>query len=380
MIIRIFNFYRNKTFLFTLISIFLGILIGAIILLIAGYNPIQAYGVMIQGIFGKPKYISYVIIRSTPLILTGLSIAFAFRTGLFNIGAEGQFIIGSVTAVAAGYFIHLPAILHIPFVIICAAFTAGLWGGLAGFFKARFGVNEVISTIMMNWIALYFQNFLIYIPGFQKPGGEVSYSILPTASIKILCEWKLSEVGKQLLAGHPFWRDIFKTPVNWGLLIALIVAVLIWFILRHTTLGYRLRAVGFSPNAAEYGGINVKKNIIISMSIAGALAGLAGALHVMGDAHNVSLLAAMEGYGFDGIAVALIGNSSPAGCVFSGFLFGGLKYGGQKIQPIMGVPSEIINIVIGIIVLFIAMPHLIGLIIKFISVGRSKHSKEAADA
>lgn len=365
MIKKFLKLFSNHTLLFTLVSILLGLIIGALILLAAGYNPLQAYGVMIQGIFGKPKYLSYVIIRSTPLILTGLSIAFAFRTGLFNIGAEGQFIIGSTTAVAVGYFLHLPMILHIPLVIVCAIFAAGFWGGIAGYFKARFGVNEVISTIMLNWVALYLQNFLIYTPGFQKPGGEVSYSIQPTASIRFLNEWKLSNEGTQWLIEHPFWRDFFKTPINWGFLIAIAVAVLLWFILKHTTLGYRLRAVGFNPNAAEYGGINVKKNIVISMTIAGALSGLAGAVQVMGVSHNVSLLATMEGYGFDGIAVSLIGSSTPAGCVLAGLLFGALKYGGPKMQPAMGAPSEIINIVIGIIVFFIAIPQLIRLLLKF---------------
>lgn len=365
MIKKLLKLFANNVFLFTLISIALGLVIGAVILLLAGYNPIAAYGVMIQGIFGKPKYLSYVIIRSTPLILTGLSIAFAFRTGLFNIGAEGQFIIGSTVAVVAGYFVHLPMILHIPFVILCALIASGFYGGLAGFFKARFGVNEVISTIMLNWVALYFQNFLIYTPGFQKPGGEVSYSIQPTASIRFLDKWKRSEEGVKWLIDHPFWRDLFKTPINWGIFIAIAIAVLIWFILKHTTLGYKLRAVGYNFHAAEYGGINVKKNMIVSMTIAGALSGLAGALQVMGVSHRVSLLAAMEGYGFDGIAVSLIGNSTPVGCVFSGLLFGGLKYGGPKMQPAMGAPSEIVNIVIGVIVFFIAIPQLIRLIIGF---------------
>jgi len=365
MIKKFLKLFSNNMLMFTLISIFLGLFIGAIILLLAGYNPLAAYGVMIQGIFGKPKYLSYVIIRSTPLILTGLSIAFAFRTGLFNIGAEGQFIVGSVIAVAAGYFVHLPMILHIPFVILCAVVASGLWGGIAGFFKARFGVNEVISTIMLNWIALYLQNFLIYTPGFQKPGGETSYSIQPTASIKFLDQWKRSDEGVRWLLEHPFWRDLFKTPLNWGIFIAIAMAVLIWFILKHTTLGYRLRAVGYNFHAAEYGGINVKKNMVISMIIAGGLSGLAGAVQVMGVSHNVSLLAAMEGYGFDGIAVSLIGNSTPAGCVAAGLLFGGLKYGGPKMQPAMGAPSEIINIVIGVIVFFIAIPQLIRLILNF---------------
>ncbi len=356
--------FSNNTLLFTLVSIFLGLLIGAIILLAAGFNPLLAYSTIITGIFGRWKYISYTIIKATPLILTGLSITFAFRTGLFNIGAEGQFIIGSVTAAAAGYFFHLPWFIHIPVVLFLAMLASGMWGGVAGFLKAKFGVNEVISTIMLNWIALYLQNLLVYTKGFQKPGGETSYDVQPSAIITVLNNWKLSPEGRLWLSDHPILSDILKTPINFGFIFALIAAFLVWFILKHTTLGYKLRAVGLNKHAAKYGGINVNKNMIISMTIAGALAGLAGAVQVMGVAHNVSLLAAMEGYGFDGIAVSLIGSNTAIGCVFSGILFGALKYGGQKIQPIMGAPSEIVNIVIGIIVFFIAIPRLIALLIK----------------
>lgn len=360
------DFFRNHTILFTLTSILLGLVFGAVILSLSGYDSFQAYGIILQGMFGNPKYISYIFIRSTPLILTALSIAFAFKTGLFNIGAEGQFIIGSLTAAAAGYFLHIPAVFHIPLVLLSAAVAAALWGGLAGFFKARFGVNEVISTIMLNWIAFYLMNFIVYLPGFQKPASEVSYSIQPTASIRILDGWKQSENGRMWLQSHPFWNDLFKTPLNWGILLTLIIALILWFILKYTTLGYRLKAVGFNSEAAHYGGIDVKKSTIISMAIAGAVSGTAGAVQVMGVSHNVALLAAMEGYGFDGIAVALIGNSHPAGCVISGLFFGGLKYGGQKIQPLLGAPSEIVNIVIGIIIFFIAMPQLVRILLNFL--------------
>jgi len=356
--------FMKNTLLFTLISIFLGLLFGAMILLLAGFNPLLAYGTIIDGIFGRWKYISYTIIRSTPLILTGLSVTFAFRTGLFNIGAEGQFIIGSLVAALTGYFLNLPWFIHIPVVLIFAVMASGIWGGLAGLLKAKFGVNEVISTIMLNWIALYLQNMLVYTQGFQKPGGETSHDIRPSAIITLFNDWKFSAAGRAWLAEHPIMDDVLRTPVNFGFIIALIAAFVVWFILKHTTLGYKLRAVGFNKNAAEYGGINVNKNMVISMTIAGGLAGLAGAVQVMGVSHNVSLLAAMEGYGFDGIAVSLIGSNTALGCVFAGLLFGALKYGGQKIQPIMGAPSEIVNIVIGVIVFFIAIPKLIALLIR----------------
>ncbi len=358
------KFFTNKIFLFTLISILSGLIIGGIILTFAGFNPFRAYSIIFMGVFGRFKYLSYTIVKATPLILTGLSITFAFRTGLFNIGAEGQFIVGAITATAAGYFLHLPMLIHIPVVILLAILAAGIWGGIAGYLKAKFGVHEVISTIMLNWIALYLQNFLVYLDGFQRPGGETSYAIQSTASIKLLGSWKLSEEGIKWFGSYPWLRDLFKTPVNFGFVIAIAAAILVWFILKHTTLGYKLRAVGFNKDAAEYGGINVPKNMVVSMVIAGGLSGLAGAVQVMGVTHKVSLLAAMEGFGFDGIAVALIGSCTALGSVLAGLLFGALKYGGTKIQPTMGAPSEIINIVIGVIVFFIAIPKFIELLIN----------------
>lgn len=337
---------EGKRLKFTIISVFVGLLVGAFILLAVGFNPLEAYGVMIRGILGKPKYISWTIIQSTPLILTGISVAFAFRTGLFNIGAEGQFIIGALVATLVGYFWNLPPILHAIVAMLMACLAAAIWAGLAGILKSKFGVNEVITTIMLNWIALYLSNAVVFWDKFKRPNSEASYNILESASIRF---------PKTLRS----ISDFFRAPVNWGFIIAILVAILIRHILKNTTLGYQLRAVGFNSDAAEYGGIDVKRNIVISMAIAGALSGLAGAVHVLGVTEEVAVLAAMEGNGFDGIAVSLIAGNNAIGCIFAGLLFGALKYGGYKIQPAMGAPSEIISIVIGTIVFFISMPKLI---------------------
>ncbi|TCO79463.1 ABC transporter permease [Marinisporobacter balticus] len=356
----------SGNFMITLVSIFLGILVGAIVLKIAGYSPLESYGVMLKGIFGKPKYILYTIIYATPLIMTGLSVAFAFKTGLFNIGAEGQFIIGALVATLVGYFVKLPMGIHVVVVFVAAITAAGLWGGIAGYLKAKFGVHEVIATIMLNWIALYLNNYVIMLEGFKRPNSEASYKIWDTATIGILEKWKYTAHGRVWLKVHPILQSIFKTPVNLGIICAIILAFVVWFILNRTTLGYELRSVGSNKYAAEYGGINVKKSMIVSMSIAGALAGAAGALQVMGVSKQVSILAAMEGYGFDGIAVALIGSNGAFGCVFSGLLFGALKYGGPKIQSAMGAPSEVVSIVMGTIVFFIAMPKFIRLLVSLV--------------
>lgn len=329
----------DNAILFSLVSIVLGLIVGAIALLIAGFDPIHAYSAMIEGIFGKPKFIAWTIIRSTPLILTGLSIAFAFKTGLFNIGAEGQFIIGSLVATIVGAGLQLPAIIHIPLVLIMAALGGAIWGGFAGWLKSKFGINEVIATIMLNWIAFYLSNFMIKSTALARPNSEASISIHESASLGI--NWLTDLVGP-------------ATKVNWGIVISIILVLLIAFILFKTTLGFELRGVGFNKFGAEYGGINVNSSILKSMAIAGLLAGIAGAIQVMGVSHNITILAAQEGYGFDGIAVALIANSNPIGVIFSGLLFGAFKYGGTKMQSV-GAPSEVVNIVIGSIVYFIAL-------------------------
>lgn len=356
------NFFLSGSLGVTLISIFLGFMVGAIVLLLAGFNPIEGYFAILKGIFSKPKYMSYVVIYSTPLIITGLSVAFAMRTGLFNIGAEGQYIVGAMAAAMAGYFFHLPMVLHIIVCVVLAAVAAAAWGGLAGYIKARYGVHEVISTIMLNWTALYLSNWVVTLKAFGKQGTGKSYAIQETARIDLFGQWKITDAGLEFMRSHKFLGDILKSPVNIGILVALLLAVLMWYTLNKTTLGYELRAVGFNPTAAEYGGINVNKSIVTSMSIAGGLAGIAGALQVMGISHRIAKLAAMEGYGFDGIAVSLIGNNTGLGSVLAGFLFGSLKYGGSKIQDAINAPTEVINIMIGTIILFIAMPKLIRLI------------------
>ena len=333
----------NNTIVFSLISIFLGLIVGAIALAIAGFNPIEAYSVMIDGIIGKPKYIVWTFIKATPLILTGLSVAFAFKTGLFNIGAEGQFIVGALTATLVGYGLHLPAIIHIPLTLIAAALAGACWGGFAGFLKSKFGVNEVISTIMLNWIAFYLNNYMIMKPWLREGNSEASHLINESASISI--DWLTGLIGP-------------ATKANWGIIIAIILVFIIAFVLFKTTLGYELRGVGYNKFGAEYGGINIKSSIFKSMAIAGGLAALAGAVQVLGVTHNITVLAAPEGNGFDGIAVALIANSNPIGVIFSGILFGALKYGGTKMQTIQA-PSEVINIVIGSIVYFIALSSVI---------------------
>ncbi len=362
---KIGKFVSDSPKLFPLISILIGIFSGGVVLALAGYNPFEAYGIILWGIFGKVSYFSYTIVKATPLILTGLSVAFAFRTGLFNIGAEGQFIMGTIVAAVFGSLFSLPFYLQIPLIILLTILITGLFGSVLGFLKARYGVHEVISSIMLNWIALYLRNYFVRLSWLAKPNSEQTKTIFDSAIITFFNDFKMSQSGIQWLAQHPFCKEILRAPTNAGIFFALFAVVLVFFILEKTTLGYRLKAVGFNSDAAKFGGIDVNKSFVTSMFIAGALSGLAGALQVMAVSHNISILSMMEGYGFDGIAVALIGGCTAFGSLWAGVFFGALKYGGTKLQPLMGAPFEIINIVMGVIVFFVAMPKIIPYALSF---------------
>lgn len=340
----------------TLISVAVGFLVGTLILLVAGFNPAEAYGAMFRGIFSKPKYMAQVVVNATPLLLTALGVAFAAKTGLFNIGAEGQYIIGTITAAMLGRYVALPPLLHPLFVIIAALFFGGLWGALAGFLKTRFGIHEVISTIMLNWIALYLNNYILTLPGVKKEGSQATHEVLMSARTSILWEWKRSDAGKAFAAENPVLGDILRTDLHWGILLAVLAAVLVWFFLRHTTKGYEMRAVGFNPAASRFAGINVGGNMVQAMFISGALCAMGGVLQVLGsNSFRISVLPSHEGYGWDGLSISLLAGSNPLGCILAALLFAGLKYGSGSMQSEVGAPGEIINIIIGIIVFCIAM-------------------------
>lgn len=364
---------RNR-FIYTILAIVLGIIIGSIILLISGTNPVEAYKVIFLGAFGKPKYISWTIVKAVPLILTGLSVAFAFNTGLFNIGAEGQYIVGSIGALVVGLLLDLPPVIHGLAALLVGALCGYLWGAIVGILKAKFQVNEVISSIMMNWIAFYLSNYLLSFPILRSIESDNSYPIKQSASIKIAGVWKMSESGRAYLAQHKFLKDILNPPLNFGIIIAIIAALVVWYILKKTTLGYELRAVGFNEKAAEYGGIDINKSIVKSMGIAGILAGLAGAITVLGVSGDIGIMAAQEGYGFDGMAVALIAGNNPLGTIPAALLYAGLTYGGGKLTTI-GTYSEVVNIIIGIMILFIAMPKLLDMIKFFFTKWSKKDGK-----
>lgn len=349
----------TRTLSYTLLSIVAGFAVGGIVLALTGYDPFRAFGVMANGVFSRSSYAAWTILYATPIVLTGLSVAFAFKTGLFNIGAEGQYIVGALVAALAGRYLPLPPVIHPMVCILLAGCGAAAWGALSGFLKARFGVHEVISTIMLNWIALDLNNFMVNLPGIKDGDFIKTQAILPSASIQFFPhEYIIQPAVREFRAANPFAGDVMGTPINPGFIVAVLAALLVAFVLKRTVLGYELKAVGMNQDCAEYGGIRVKRSVVASMGIAGALAGIAGSITVLGWTGCAAQLAGMEGNGFDGITVALIAANSPLGCVASGLFYAAVKYGGGKLQSAMRAPYEIITIMMGVVVFFIAMPYL----------------------
>lgn len=342
--------------IYTLIAILLGFIVGAIILAIAGINPLITYGKLFDSIFGQTKFMVWSVVYATPLILTGLGVAFSFRTGVFNIGAEGQFVVGSLAACVIGIKCNLPSPILVPLCLIAAALAGALWSAFAGFLKVKKGINEVLTFIMLNWIAFYLSNYVVNLNGIKASGKEATVDILDNA---------------QMMLPLSIRQATGCAVANYGIFIALAAAVAVWYIINKTTLGYELRSVGFNRHAAEYGGINANASIVKAMAISGALSGLGGAIQIMGNATHIAQFASQEGFGFQGITVALIAGSNPIGCIFSGLFYGAMKYGGSKLGMV-GAPKEVLDIIMGTIVLFIAITQVIKYFVKK-SLKRKEH-------
>lgn len=330
------------------VSVLLGLLLGAIVMLIGSYNPILAYSSLFSKVFGSLYSVGETIRQITPLIFTGLSVAFAFRTGLFNIGAEGQFIMGTLGATYIGISFQLPWFIHIPLAVIVGGLMGGLWGVIAGYLKAKRGVHEVISTIMLNWIALYLTNY--FVRTFLLEPNQMRSKYIEHSS------W-LNSAG--------FTSLFDNARIHYGIFIALAMALIFYLILWKTRQGYELRAVGFNPHASEYAGINVQTNIVKAMLISGIFAGVGGACEIMGVFHYLSINAAFPGYGMLGIAVALIGRNSALGTILGAVLLGVLTYGAPGMKFGAEVPEELVNIVIAMVIFFVAASEIVKLIFRF---------------
>ncbi|ANB58008.1 branched-chain amino acid transport system / permease component family protein [Anoxybacillus sp. B7M1] len=340
------NSSRLTKFLIPVFAVLLGVIAGSIVMLVSGYNPIAGYSALLYGSFGDSYYIGETIRQTTPYILAGLAVAFAFRTGLFNIGVEGQLIVGWLASVWVGVSLDLPKVIHLPLAILAAAAAGALWAFIPGFLKARFKVHEVIITIMMNYIALHVTNAIIRSVLSDK--GFKSETVHPSASLQ-----------------SEFLQSITDySTLHYGIIISLIGAIIMWFLLEKTAKGYELRAVGFNQHASQYAGMNVPRNIILSMVISGAFAGVAGAMEGLGTFGNISVKAGFTGIGFDGIAVALIGSNNAFGIILSALLFGALKVGALEMPSSADVPTELVDIVIALIIFFVASSYLIRLLLS----------------
>jgi simple sugar transport system permease protein len=289
--------------------------------------------------------LSETIVTATPLILTGLSVALAFKSGLFNIGAQGQFIFGAIGASYVGFHFHLPVGIHIIAAALAGAIFASIWGGIVGLLKARTGAHEVILTIMMNYIASYFILWILKTQSFLRPGRLDPIAPEVNQSSRL-----------PLLAGSSF-------RLNAGVFIALAAAVFVWWLLTKTTIGFKFRAVGANGQAAKTAGISVPFVITSTMMICGALAGLGGAVQVLGSEYALNVDIAGS-FGFDAITVALLGRAQPLGTVFAALLFGALHAGGRTMQSSTGTPLEIVLVTQALVVLFIAAPTFVRYIFK----------------
>ncbi|WP_040412372.1 ABC transporter permease [Desulfosporosinus sp. OT] len=314
------------------------LLIGAVFLILAKSDPLKAYGVMFTGPISDKFGITETLVRTVPLLLVGLGIVISFRSGIINIGAEGQILAGAIGAAAVAVSLpDMPAVLLLPLVFLAGGLSGAVWGGIAGWLKARLAVNEILSTVMLNQIALQLYLFLIRGPLIDPK--EVSYGtgVPQTASIP-----------------QQIWlsRLIPGTRLHSGLIFALLLAVLVYFFLWRTSIGYRMRAVGAGPEAARYAGIKVEWYLILAMALAGGMAGLAGAVEVTG-VHHRAIEGISAGYGFSGIVAALFGRLHPLGTIPAAVLFGALLLGADMMQRAVNIPAAMVMVIQGLVVLFV---------------------------
>jgi len=316
--------------------------VGAVMLLMLGANPFQAYGAMWEGAFGSPNAIAETLVKATPLLLVGLGICIAFRGNVINIGGEGQMVVGAILATLVGLNMgDLPGWFVITLALLAGFLGGAIWGAIPGFLKAYFNVNEILSTIMMNAIAVQGMNFLLRGPMIDPAQQELASKIPQTA--------RLEEAFRL--------PRLVPTRLHLGAAIAVLLAVLVYILLWRTTLGYRIRAVGQNPHASRYAGINVRNHIVIALLLSGAFAGLAGATQVFGVNYRMITDGSATGFtgsaGFNGIVAALFGQLHPLGTIPASIFFGAMLVGANKMQRVVQVPSALITTLNGMVVVFV---------------------------
>lgn len=322
-------------FLIPVLSVIVALAIGGILVYIQGSNPLLAYRVLFTTAFGSLDGIATTLAKATPLVLSGLAVAICLRAGLFNIGAQGQLISGALASAWAGYyFVGLPMFIHIPLALLFGAFFGALVALVAGVLKAYRGVHEVITTIMLNSIVIALADYLASTP-FKEPDQPLTRTPKIEDSARI--------------------PDVFGLPL--GFLIAVIVSYIFWWILKNTTTGFRIETIGRNKNAGWYAGISIKRVVILSMLLGGAVAGVAGAIETL------SIVGRFEpafnaGLGFDGITVALLARANPLGVIPAAILIGGMRASGSTVQFEAGVAPEIVDLLLALILFFVTAPLL----------------------
>jgi len=372
-----------QTLALPVLAVFSGLLVGAVVIIVTDANVIAAYkdffhdplyalgltfstigtayAAWFTGSFGSPDRIigafqtlfssgdteplvrafwplTESLVQSTPFILAGLAVALGFKCGLFNIGAEGQFLMGALASAWIGYTFQLPWYIHLPLAVLGGALAGAIWAAIPGYLKALTGAHEVVNTIMMNYIAFRLSDWLLNGPMMATGYRPVTPVIQVTANLP------------------RFFPE--PTRLNLGFVLALLAAAFVYWLLFKTTIGFEIRAVGTNPHAAKYAGMNVTRNFILVMVLSGALAGLGGATQVLGVDHWVGQ-GFSAGYGFDSIAIALLGNSHPLGVVLAALLWGTLRSGATRMQSMSGIPIDIVSIIQGLVIVFVAAPAII---------------------
>jgi ABC-type uncharacterized transport system permease subunit len=333
---------RITEFLLPFLATLAALLVGSVMLLLMGANPIEAYRSLLEGAFGSTNALADTLVKATPLLLVGLGICIAFRGGVINIGGEGQLVVGALGGTLVGLsFPDAPGWLIIPTALLAGFLAGAVWGGIAGFLKAYFNVNEILSTIMLNQIAVQGMNYLLR--------GAMIDPVQLQAASRIPQTARLSQAFDL--------PRLVPTRLHLGALIAVLVAILVYIFLWRTIVGYRVRAVGLNPDASKYAGIPVKRYLVLSMLLGGGLAGFAGAVQVFGVHHRMFTDGSATGFtggaGFNGIVAALFGQLHPIGTIPASFLFGALLVGANKLQRAMQVPAAFITALNGLVVVFV---------------------------
>ncbi len=337
-----FDFGRYNYIIVPLVAGGLALLVGGVIIWLLGANPIEAYIGMLQGSLGSPNAIADSLVKAVPLLFVGVGICIAYRGGVINIGGEGQIVMGALaTTFVVLTLSNLPGLLLIPLALVAGFIGGGFWGGIAGFLKARFKVNEVLSTVMLNAIAVQFMTFLLN-------GVWIDPTTLDNAI-------RIPQTQR-----FPLWADLPRltpTRLHAGILLGIAIAVLAYILLWRTTIGYRIRAVGFNTVASKYAGIAVGRYQILAITLSGALAGLGGAVEVLAVNHRLFTDGSATGFtgsaGFNGIVVALFGGLHPLGVIPASFLFGALLTGANSLQRTVQVPGAFVTTLDGLVVIFV---------------------------